>query len=570
MPAGIPAQPDKFWLSGVWSFLWLRAYPWTFLAAVSITGLHLLLTLLLVPLAQNLEILFQAPALSQVLTVLAMILGVYALKGLCLWGQTLLWGKLAFWRTHQRREALYRKLLEQPLSRWQAWQEGDLVARLTVDLQLLETAHWGQLTQFFPNLLLLSGLLLCLLALNPLLLLVSLLLLPLGSRLLLLTGRPLTHWSRRHLQLRGELTQEISETLQNLPSLWPLRVSPWLLERLKACQTEMRSAQLRQLAWQASQGPLLALVQVLAIGGVVLLGVWQVRSQAVAGGELLAFAAALALSVDPLLALVQAWGSVQAAQAAEERLRELEAWEAVSIPQAVKRSRPSVLQVKELSYAYPAQPPLFQGLSLMLSPGRWSALLGPSGCGKSTLLALLAGQMAVQEGQIEPAPEEAGVLILPQKSGFFNRSLRENICLGRSVAAAELQLVLQICQLQDLVASLPEGLETLMGNQGGHFSGGERQRVALARVLLAHPKILLLDEATSELDWVTEQRIFQALRQYQPELGCLQVTHRLVSLTGIQQFLLLEHGTIRESGSLEQLAVYSPWLQGLLLKKHDP
>lgn len=551
----------------MWSFLWLRAYPWTLLAAVAVTGLHLLLTLSLVPLGQRLEVLFQTSDLFQLFSVLWMILAVYALKGVCLWAQTVLWGKLAFQHTHQRRERLYQQLLEQPINRWQRWQDGDLLARLTTDLQTVETAHWAQLTQFFPNLLLLLGLLLCLLYLNPLLLLVSLLLLPLGSCLLELTDGPLRYWSRRQAHLRGALTQEMSETLQNLPSLWPLHVSDWLLTRLKSYHQKLQKAQLRQLAWQASQAPLLALVQATAIVGIVLLGVWQVHSQIVTGGELLAFVTALALSVDPFLALVQTWGSVRAAQAAEERLAELEAWEGMAARRpAYGMQETQGLQVQRLSYAYPAQPVLFEGVDLTLHPGTWSALLGPSGCGKSTLLALLAGQLGLQTGQIHPAPEQAGVVLLPQKSGFFNRSLRENICLGRAISQEELWQVLQLCQLASLIDTLPQGLETPMGNQGSYFSGGERQRIALARVLLAHPKILLLDEATSELDGITEQKIFQALRRYQPELTCLLVTHRLASLSAIQQFFLLEHGTIRESTDLQQLAMQSTWLKALLIQ----
>jgi len=532
----------------VWRFSWLKSHPWVCFCALLCLCLHLALTLLLIPLARQLESLFQGVNLSRFMALLGLILGVYAAKGFFYWIQTLLWGWLAYVHTHQCRLRIYQQLLRQPLWKWQSWQTGDLLSRLSSDLQQMEGARQQQLAHFFPNLILSLALLGSLLWMNVGLTLLTLLLLPLGSRTLVLTGRPLNFWARQQMQGRGALHQELSETFQALPSLWPLRIHTWLESRVEALQQTILASQIRQLAWQAIQGPLLTLIQVLAIGLVLIAGIWQVEQKWVTGGDLLAFGTALALGVDPVLALVQAWGVVHAAQPAQERIQELEAF----IPEDMKETEQAPvgkIQTVDLGFAYPEQPPLFNALTLVLEPGSWAALAGPSGCGKSSLLAILAGQLAATQGKVQTLPEALRVVLVPQKAGFFNRSLRENICLGREISEAEWQRLLQVCQLETVLAALPEGAESLMGNQGSFFSGGERQRVALARALLAQPAVLLLDEATSELDLQTEALIFAALRAEYPDMSCLLVSHRPETLAALPQVFVFERGTIRTHSS---------------------
>ncbi|MGE3728708.1 MAG: ABC transporter transmembrane domain-containing protein, partial [Candidatus Sericytochromatia bacterium] len=239
---------------------------------------HLGLNLQLIPLARQLEPLLRKFELTSFVSFIALLLGVYALKGLFDWLQSVAWSQLVFQRSMDLRLELYQHVLQMPLSRWQSEQSGDLQARLTVDLQELENACLNQLSRLFPNLILVWVLLGYLLWLNPLLSLVTALLLPLGSLSLNLTSLRLRHWSEQMQASRGRLFAEITESLQAQPSLWPLQVGPWLKKRLSQIQAPLLLAQRKQVAWRALQGPLLGWVQALALGLVLLTGAWQVQT----------------------------------------------------------------------------------------------------------------------------------------------------------------------------------------------------------------------------------------------------------------------------------------------------
>lgn len=538
----------------MWEFGWLKKHPFTLLLAVLGLLTHLGLTLQLIPLARQLEPLLRQFELSAFVSFIALLLGIYAAKGLFDWLQRVAWSHLVLQRSMDRRLELYRYLLQMPLSRWQSEQIGDLQARLTVDLQELENASLNQLSRFFPNLLQVAVLLVYLIWLNPILTLVTALLLPLGSLSLNLTSLRLRHWSETLQSARGQLFAEIAESLQALPSLWPLQVSSWLESRLNQIQTHLLRAQRKQVAWRALQGPLLGWVQALALGLVLLSGAWQVQSGRASVADLLAFGTALALSIDPVLACVEAWGLVQSALPAQKRLAELIPTQQEPSPPSLLTlppDSPTLLEIRGVDYGYPGQPALFQNLNLALPARKWSALLGPSGCGKSSLLHLLADVLLLQTGQRLQREDLLKTVLVPQKSAFLNLSLGENLCLGRDVAADDLALVLEICQINSFLNNLQLGLASPMGNQGSLFSGGERQRIALARALLARPQLLLLDEATSELDPLTESKLLKALKQTWPDLTCLWVSHRPESLQEVEYFLSLAHGTISVIDSID-------------------
>lgn len=531
----------------MWEFAWLKKHPGTLSLAVFGLLFHLVLNLQLIPLSRQLEPLLRKFELTAFVSFIALLLGVYALKGLFGWLQSVAWSQLVFQRSMERRLELYQDVLQMPLSRWQSEQSGDLQARLTVDLQELENACLNQLSRLFPNLILVGVLLGYLLWLNPVLSLVTALLLPLGSLSLNLTSLRLRHWSEQMQASRGRLFAEIAESLQAQPSLWPLHVGPWLTERLSQIQAPLLFAQRKQVAWRALQGPLLGWVQALALGLVLLTGAWQVQTGIASVPDLLAFGTALALAIDPVLACVEAWGVVQSALPAQQRLSQLQPSPTQPSRQGtvfLPKDHSSHLELRSVDFAYSGQKPLFEKLNLALPAHKWSTLLGPSGSGKSSLLHLMAEIVPCQAGQRILREDLKTVVLVPQKSAFLNMSLHENLCLGRNLESDFLAQILDICQIQPVIAHLPLGLASPMGNQGSLFSGGERQRIALARALLARPQLLLLDEATSELDPLTEAKILTALKQNQPHLTCLWVSHRPASLVEMEHFFALEHGTI--------------------------
>jgi len=203
------------------------------------------------------------------------------------------------------------------------------------------------------------------------------------------------------------------------------------------------------------------------------------------------------------------------------------------------------------------------GIDLDIPPGTFLGIVGPTGSGKSTLLDLLAGLQPVTGGRLcldgrelgSLTPEVLGAALasVPQEPFIRSSSLRDNLLLGSQVADERLREALAAAHLDDLVARLPEGLDTLLGERGFSLSTGERQLLALARALLREPKVLLLDEATASIDSATEARLQQALDELRGQVTLIVVAHRLSTIRHADRILVLRDGRKVEEGSHEQL-----------------
>jgi ATP-binding cassette subfamily B protein len=222
------------------------------------------------------------------------------------------------------------------------------------------------------------------------------------------------------------------------------------------------------------------------------------------------------------------------------------------------------IRFENVHFAYNPDRPILQGLSFAMPPGSTTAVVGPSGAGKSTLARLLFRFYDVSGGGIRidgqdirdltQASLRAAVGIVPQDTVLFNDTLLYNLAYGKpGVEAAKIEEALNAAQLERFVASVPQGLQTMVGERGLKLSGGEKQRVAIARMLLKNPPILILDEATSALDTSNEQAIQGALKTLAAGRTTLVIAHRLSTVIDADQILVLDQGRVAEQGSHETL-----------------
>ncbi|MEN9316975.1 MAG: hypothetical protein RIS35_3368, partial [Pseudomonadota bacterium] len=215
-------------------------------------------------------------------------------------------------------------------------------------------------------------------------------------------------------------------------------------------------------------------------------------------------------------------------------------------------------------FAYDERRRVLHGVSFEIPAGATVAVVGHTGSGKSTLARLLYRFFDVQGGAIRIDGQDlrsvsqgslrAAIGIVPQDTVLFNDSLGYNIGYGRpGASAAEIEQVCRAAQLDAFIARLPQGLETPVGERGLKLSGGEKQRVAIARMLLKDPAILVLDEATSALDTRNEQAIQEALRTAAAGRTTLVIAHRLSTIVDADQILVLERGRVAEAGTHAEL-----------------
>ena len=220
------------------------------------------------------------------------------------------------------------------------------------------------------------------------------------------------------------------------------------------------------------------------------------------------------------------------------------------------------IQIHEAVFHYEDKPALGP-VSLEVRRGEMIGIAGPSGSGKSTLIKLLLGLYHLDRGTLyigdtpveEIQHEElvSNIAVVLQETELFNFSLRENITMMRDIPPALLQRSCEIACLGDVIARLPDGLDTVVGERGYSFSGGERQRVGIARALCRNAPILLLDEATSALDSATEQTVMERLMSEQGGRTMLIVAHRISTLRDADRIVVFDRGRLVEQGRFQEL-----------------
>lgn len=237
----------------------------------------------------------------------------------------------------------------------------------------------------------------------------------------------------------------------------------------------------------------------------------------------------------------------------------------VDAPQAkLLNPGPGEIRFENIAFAYNPDRPIIEDVSLTLPAGKKLALVGASGAGKSTIARLLfrfydvdAGRIWVHGQDIREVTQEslrAAIGVVPQDTVLFNDSIFYNIAYGRPGASrAEVERAAHLAHLDDFIARLPQGYETVVGERGLKLSGGEKQRIAIARVLLKDPPILILDEATSSLDTRAEQAIMSALQEVAASRTTLAIAHRLSTVQDADEIVVMDHGRVRERGTHDQL-----------------
>jgi ATP-binding cassette subfamily C protein len=480
--------------------------------------------------------------------------------------QARLFARLSKDVVYRLRLRLIERLKRISLGEYENLGGGTVSAHLVTDLDTLDKFVGETLSRFLVAVLTLLGTSLILLWMHWQLAVLILLFNPLVIYATVQLGKRVKHLKKLENDSTARFTQALTETLEAIHEIRAGNRQGFFLGRLGQRAREVRDRAVASQWKSDASGRASGLLFQFGIDLFRAAAMLTVLLSDLSIGQMLAVFSYLWFMIGPVEQLLGLQYAYYGAGAALQRINELLA--RADEPAYVGRHDPFVgqqsvsIEVSGLRFAYRDEPVL-DGLSLHIAAGEKVALVGASGGGKSTLVQLLLGLYQAQDGRIAyggVAIEEIGleqvrdaVAVVLQHPALFNDTVRANLCMGRERSDQQCWQALQIAQLRETIAALPDGLDSIVGRAGVRLSGGQRQRLAIARMVLADPKVVILDEATSALDAATEYALHQALDSFLAGRTTLIIAHRLSAVKQADRVLVFDGGRIAEQGEHQAL-----------------
>lgn len=379
------------------------------------------------------------------------------------------------------------------------------------------------------------------------------------------TSRRFRKLSRRIQGSMGDITQHLGETIEGIGEVKIFGGTPQEEQRFEKVSRRFEKSNVKLVVTKISSNVLVQLVVAVFIGLMVFLYI-RLMGEAISVGEFVGFLTGVGLIQKPLKQLNEVNVKIQRGVTGAASLFELLDLEVEQDTGTVSLQRArGDIEFRNVSFSYTSDSPVLKGLSFHIAAGETVALVGRSGAGKSTISALLPRFRDPQEGTVlldgVPLPHyrlddlRRQVSLVSQKVILFNDTVRNNIAYGEMQGASE-EAILQAARdahALEFIEKLEHGLDTEVGQAGIQLSGGQRQRIAIARALLKDAPVLILDEATSALDTESEFRIQQALERLMEGRTTLVIAHRLSTVERADRILVLDQGSLVESGSHAEL-----------------
>jgi len=520
---------------------------------------------------------------AQVVRIALVIAAMAVADAVLTWVQRLLSSRIGEGIIYNLRTQVYDHVQRMPLQFFTRTQTGALVSRLNNDVIGAQQAFTSTLSGTVGNIIALILTAGVMFSLSWQVTLLSLALVPAFLLPARLVGHRLAAITRESYQLDAKMNATMTERFGVAGALL---VKLFGRPETEASRFSARAARVRDIGVQQSMYGATFFVAMMLIASLATaltygLGGWLAVNGTVLPGTVVTLALLLTRLYGPITALSNVRVNIMSALVSFERV-----FEVLDLPPAIdERTDPvtvpkgsSKLEFRDVSFRYPSAAevslasledvavldrtvtePVLRGVSFTVTPGQMVALVGPSGAGKSTTAmlvprvydvtdgAVLVGDVDVREASLESLRDTIGVVT--QDAHLFHETIAENLRYARPGATdEELWQALERAQIGDLVHSLPDGLETVVGERGYRFSGGEKQRIAIARLLLKAPSIVILDEATAHLDSTSEAAVQAALGEALNGRTSVVIAHRLSTIRAADQILVLEDGRVVERG----------------------
>ena len=469
--------------------------------------------------------------------------------------------------TQQIREDLFRHLHELPLEFYSGRKGADVLSRVTGDLTLVQAALTTLPVYAIRDSLTVLFLIAALFHLDWRFATLALLASPLSLAALYVLSRKMREASRQAQIAVDRLHHRFQESVQGMLVIKAYNYEPGATEKFQEENESFFQPMMRYLRATALMTPVMEIGASAAVAAIIFFGGREVISGRMTPGAFFAFLGGLAAAYAPIKNLVRTNAELQRGWTGVERLFDIlaERAEETKIRKPFFPGLRAAIRLEGVGFRYPgARTWALRGLDLEIAKGTRVAFVGPSGCGKSTLARLLLRLHDPAEGRMlldgvdatgyDASSVRARAGLVTTEAALFNETVFQNVALGRRVTTlSEVERACRLAGAAEFIEALPEGYQTLLGDWGFSLSAGQRQKLALARVLLKDPELVVLDEATAHLDGPAEKEVLAALETVLAGRTVVTISHELRAVVGADRIAVLSAGAIAEIGTHAEL-----------------
>ena len=521
--------------------------------------------------------------LTKVLNIIIASLVVFLIQKTAQFGQDVFIAKPSLKISEVMRENLFSKIHKMKLNFVENISTGDITYRLTEDADRVSEAIYKTFQDTLPCILQLLAVVVYMFYLDWSLTLSTFVLAPVIVLSVNSFGRRVLLASEKSQESTSNLAGLIGESINGISTIRAYAAENWIKKRFNNRLLSYRKAKFKTLRLLAFQHPIVGFIEAFGILAILGLGAFRINLGLLDSEEFSSFFAAILMLIDPISHISTNFNDYKQAEASLKRLKSLNSEpiedEAKNLKTILRMH--GKLVFKKVYFEYKQNNPVLKNINLEISKGEVTAFVGSSGAGKSTMMSLILKFLTPKIGdiyiddinlkEIKSKYIRSNIALVQQQPFLFSGTIFDVIKMGRNFNKDDIINSAKVANAHNFIQNLPHKYETKISERGINFSGGQIQRIAIARAILGNPSILLMDEATSALDAEAEAEVQKGLNQAMQNRTVIVIAHRLATIQGADKIVVFDKGEIIEVGKhldlLSKNGIYKELCEKQLIKK---